>query len=210
MTRLLLNILIILLLIACGSNPSDDEKDPEINHTHESHAEENSHDPHEDESEKPPSHNKPSTATPSAASTYDFEPDRYKYKDGYIILTWEELAKVTFEEEYHEEVEEYIWQPIFSDTLKALEGKKVMVEGFVIPIEETGDETFVVLSGLPYLQCFFCGGAGPETVIDILPKNKLKKRLTTDEKITFKGRLRLNADDLMYLNYILDDAELVK
>jgi len=93
--------------------------------------------------------------------------DEYKYKDDHLILTWEELAKVTFEEEYHEEVEEYIFRPIFSDTLKALDRKKVMVEGFVIPLEETGDETFVVLSGLPYLQCFFCGGAGPETVIEL-------------------------------------------
>jgi len=205
MNRLLLYIPIVLLFISCGSNPSDDEKDPETNHTHESHAQEDTHDPHEDKTDKSPSEQQLSSSNPA----YDFDPGRYNYKDGHIILTWEELAKVTFEEEYHEEVEEYIWRPIFSDTLKALNRKKVMVEGFVIPIEETGDETFVVLSGLPYLQCFFCGGAGPETVIDILPKNKLKKRLTTDEKITFKGKLRLNADDLLYLNYILDDAELV-
>jgi len=66
-----------------------------------------------------------------------------------------------------------------------------------------------VVQDLKPLLSFFCGGAGPETVIDILPKNKLKKRLTTDEKITFKGKLRLNANDLDYLNYILDDAELV-
>ncbi len=205
MTRILLYISTILLFIACGGNPSDDEKDPETNHSHESHAQENTNHHHEDEADDTSANDKGSTP----ASTYDFDPGRYSYKDGHIILTWEELAKVTFEEDYHEEVEEYIFRPIFSDTLKALNRKKVMVEGFVIPIEETGDETFVVLSGLPYLQCFFCGGAGPETVIDILPKSKLKKRLTTDEKITFKGRLRLNADDLDYLNYILDDAELV-
>lgn len=184
----------------------DEEKVLVANHTHESHESTDTHHHHEDEEEDTtPSDSKQSDAT----STYSFEPDRYKYKDGHIILTWEELARVTFEEDYHEGVEEYIFRPIFSDTLKALDGKKIMIEGFVIPIEETGDETFVVLSGLPYLQCFFCGGAGPETVIDILPKGKLKKRLTTDEKITFKGRLRLNADDLDYLNYILDDAELV-
>ena len=206
MARLLLYTLIVLLLISCSSNSPDDEKDPETNHTHQSHASINTGHHQEDETDTPPPDKQRTDATP----TYDFDPGRYSYKDGHIILTWEELAKVTFEEEYHEGVQEYIFRPIFSDTLKALDRKKVMVEGFVIPIEETGDETFVVLSGLPYLQCFFCGGAGPETVIDILPKNKLKKRLTTDEKITFKGRLRLNADDLDYLNYILDDAELVK
>jgi len=207
MTRLLLYILTVLIFVACVSDSSDDEKNLETNYTNESHTQADAHHHHEDEEEDSSSSDNKKNDT---APTYTFEPDRYKYNDGYIILTWEELARVVFEEQYHEEVEEYIFRPVFSDTLKALDGKKVMVEGFVIPIEETGDETFVVLSGLPYLQCFFCGGAGPETVIDILPKGKLKKRLTTDEKITFKGRLRLNADDLDYLNYILDNAELVK
>jgi hypothetical protein len=31
-----------------------------------------------------------------------------------------------------------------------------------------------------------------------------------DDRVTFKGRLRVNDSDVMYLNYILDDAELVK
>jgi hypothetical protein len=46
-------------------------------------------------------------------------------------------------------------------------------------------------------------------VIDILAGSKLP-RLSVDEKSTFRGRLRLNDDDLRYLNYILDEAELVE
>jgi len=201
MKRLFLYISIVFLFSACGSKTPLPEQVSETNHTDDTHNESNTH--HDDDPDDEPA------ASDNSAETYAFQKDRYTYKNGHIVLTWKELAKVTFEEDYNEDFEEYIFRPIFSDTLKALNGKKVMVEGFVIPIEETGDETFIVLSGLPYLQCFFCGGAGPETVIDILTKNKLKKRLTTDQKITFKGKLRLNADDLDYLNYILDDAELV-
>ena len=80
--------------------------------------------------------------------------------------------------------------------------------GFVIPLEETADKTFVILSAFPYSQCFFCGQAGPESVIDILAESKLP-RLSVDEKLTFRGRLRLNEDDLRYLNYILEEAELM-
>ena len=195
-------IAILFLLAACSTNQADTtvpenediDKETSINHVHgEDDKEVENH-----------------FATEDTDETYTFQSDRYKYKDGHIILTWEELARVTFEEDYDKTVEEYIFRPVFSDTLKALDGKKIMIEGYVIPFEETGDETFIVLSGLPYLQCFFCGEAGPETVIDILPKGKLKKRLKTDQKTTFKGKLRLNSEDLDYLNYILDDAEIVK
>ncbi len=139
---------------------------------------------------------------------YVFKKEDYQYKGDYLLLTWPDLARVKFEEQYNETVEEYILYPVFNDTLKALDGKKVQIEGFVIPFEETGDETFIVLSAYPYLQCFFCGGAGPETVLDILAKDDLG-RLKTDQKTTFRGKLRLNDKDLDYLNYIMDDAELV-
>lgn len=189
-------LFMILLLTACGgnSNTTNTEQESEEVHKHH-HATDDTHE-HTDK-------------TPLAKQVNNSPSGKYTYKDGHIILTWERLAQVTFEEDYDESVQEYIMRPIFSDTLKTLDRQPVMIEGYVIPFEETGDETFIVLSSVPYLQCFFCGGAGPETVIDILPKNKLK-RLKTDQKITFKGKLRLNADDLDYLNYILDDAELVK
>lgn len=149
------------------------------------------------------------TTAQDTSKPYVFNPTDYTIKDGYIQLKWQDLSQVKFEDKYNESIEEYILFPVFSDTLKALSGKKIQIEGFVIPFEETGDESFVVLSAYPYLQCFFCGGAGPETVVDILPKEKLG-RLKTDQRLTFKGKLRLNADDLDYLNYIMDDAELVK
>ena len=37
-----------------------------------------------------------------------------------------------------------------------------------------------------------------------------KKRFKQDAMVTFAGKLRLNDSDLDYLNYILDDAVVVK
>ena len=34
--------------------------------------------------------------------------------------------------------------------------------------------------------------------------------LRMDQVITFKGKLRLNVDDIYQLNYILEDAEIVE
>jgi hypothetical protein len=66
-----------------------------------------------------------------------------------------------------------------------------------------------VLSANPYSSCFFCGQAGPESVMEI----QLLKQydgLRMDQVITFEGRLRLNADDIYQLNYILEEAEVVE
>ncbi len=74
----------------------------------------------------------------------------------------------------------------------------------MIPVDV--DEDFYVLSRYPFANCFFCGGAGPESVTDLRFLNPKHRAYQTDERMTFHGVLRLNADDIMQMNYILDDA----
>lgn len=133
----------------------------------------------------------------------------YSWDEGYLVLPWSVLTRVEFNWAYSEIVDQEVPFPVFTSELKALDGQQVQVSGYAIPLEETGDETFVILSAFPYSQCFFCGQAGPESVIDILPGHKLP-RLSVDKKTTFRGRLRLNDDDLRYLNYMLEEAELIE
>jgi len=130
-----------------------------------------------------------------------------QYDEDAIVIDWEMLSDVTFEDEYNEEVQAYVPYPTFGATLQAIEGREVQIEGYIIPLEETGDETILVLSAQPYSSCFFCGGAGPESVMDIKLQEGERRRFTTDDRMTFKGRLRLNDSDLYYLNYILEEAE---
>jgi hypothetical protein len=66
-----------------------------------------------------------------------------------------------------------------------------------------------VLSANPYSACFFCGGAGPESVVQLKMK-KTNKKYETDDVMKFKGVLKLNADDINEMNYILDAAELIE
>ena len=158
-------------------------------------------------------------ATADEAALRQHEPDvqilppldesAYSWDEGYLVLPWSTLAQVEFEWAYSEVVGQEVPFPVFSPQLKVLDGKKVQVSGYAIPLEETGSEAIVILSAFPYSQCFFCGQAGPESVIDILAASQLP-RLSVDQKTTFRGRLRLNGDDLRYLNYILEDAELVE
>ena len=123
----------------------------------------------------------------------------------YRELTWAELADVDFKDVYLEELDSYYWKPVFGDQVLAAEGDDVYITGYVIPVDL--DEDFYVLSRYPFANCFFCGGAGPESVVDLRFKDSDHRTYQTDERLTFHGNLRLNADDVYQMNYILDGAE---
>ncbi len=122
-------------------------------------------------------------------------------------LSWKVLSKMEFEEIYNEEYGFDVPYPIFNDKVKALSGKKVTIEGYIIPLEVGDDHELLVLSKYPESTCFFCGMAGPETVVDILPIKKIKNRqLNLKGKMKFTGVLKLNRDNLDHMNYMLIDA----
>ncbi|HPN68259.1 MAG TPA: hypothetical protein PLZ32_02035 [Saprospiraceae bacterium] len=123
-------------------------------------------------------------------------------------ITWKTLSDVYFKEEYNKEFDFNVMVPVFGASVKSLEGKIVEIEGYTIPIDEVGYENMIVLSAVPYSQCFFCGLSGPESVMDIKPKQKIKG-IKVDKKLRFKGKLKLNSKDMSQLNYILTEAELV-
>lgn len=128
-----------------------------------------------------------------------------------VPIDWKLLATTEFEDRYNEEFKAMIPYPIFPAALKKLEGETVQIKGYVIPVEETGEEGgLLVLSAVPYSQCFFCGLAGPESVMDVQLKEDLGRFDSwMDRQLTFRGRLRLNDSDLYYLNFILEEAKLI-
>ena len=125
--------------------------------------------------------------------------------EDYRELTWAELADVDFKDVYLEELDSYYWKPQFGPQVLAAEGPDVYITGYVIPVDL--DEDFYVLSRYPFANCFFCGGAGPESVIDLRFADSDHRTYQTDERLTFHGNVRLNADDVYQMNYILEGAE---
>ena len=120
-------------------------------------------------------------------------------------VTWQILKDVKFQDKWSEEFQAYYSVPTFGSNVKAYDGKEIEIRGYIIPIDIV--EGYYVLSANPYSQCFFCGQAGPESVMEIQMKKEYSD-LRMDQVITFKGTLRLNADDVYQLNYILEDAEI--
>lgn len=120
--------------------------------------------------------------------------------------TWKTLSKITFKKEYDEIMGFKVDKPVFSKEVTALENKVIEIKGYIIPVEGYKNHKEFVFSAFPYNMCFFCGGAGPETVMEVLSKEPVKY---TAEAVTLRGKLQTNSDDINRLIYMLIDAELV-
>ena len=124
-------------------------------------------------------------------------------------LTWDELKDVEFEERFYEEVDQLLLFPKFGQSILDKEGKSFIISGYVIPVSPgDGEEPpLYVLSANPFSACFFCGNAGPESVME-LELNDPFVLYATDEFRSFKGTFRLNDSNIDRLNYILEEADL--
>jgi len=120
---------------------------------------------------------------------------------------WKTLSKITYKKEYDELMGFKIDKPVFGDAIKSLEGKEVTIKGYVIPVEGYKSHKEFIFSAFPYSMCFFCGGAGPETVMEVEAVEGIKY---SDEAILLKGTMKLNDKDINRLMYKLVNAKLVK
>jgi hypothetical protein len=131
----------------------------------------------------------------------------YAWEDGKIVVNWKDLLDVKFLKKA-DTLLDSVDIPEFNKKVKAMHGREVIIDGFYIPVEETGDENIVILSAYPYAQCFFCGQAGVESIVDVLIKEPLPP-IKTDTKVRFSGIFKTNADDFDFLIYILDNARYI-
>lgn len=125
------------------------------------------------------------------------------YLIGQTDNVWKSLSKISYKKEFDELMGFKIDKPVFSDAIKAMDGKTIKLKGYIIPVEGYKSHKEFIFSAFPYSMCFFCGGAGPESVMEVESKEPIKY---TAESITLQGTLRLNADDINRLMFKLDNA----
>ena len=119
---------------------------------------------------------------------------------------WKELSKVSYEKKYDELLGFKVDVPVFGEGIKKLEGEMIEISGYIVPVEGYKSHTEFVFSAYPYNMCFFCGGAGPETVMEVTSVEPVKY---STNRITLRGKLLLNDDNINRLMYVLTDAEFV-
>lgn len=121
---------------------------------------------------------------------------------------WINMEEVTLKNKYDPETENFTRIPKFGKKILALDGQKIYLKGFIIPADLTKGR--MTLSKFSYSACYFCGAAGPESVIEVVAKNPIIYRM--DKAIILEGTLRINRKkegqeyDPFRLLYILEDA----
>lgn len=126
----------------------------------------------------------------------------YSAQDSPIVINWQILQAVEFKSKYLKEVNFEMLFPIFTNQLLKLNGQKVIISGYCVPFDKNNRK--IALSATNYASCFFCGKAGPASVMTINLKNPTKYKL--DAFKFFSGTLKLNDSNINEFYYILEDA----
>lgn len=127
------------------------------------------------------------------------------HADAQSLLSWDQLTDVKFSKKFSPDLGIELTEATFGPTLQALDGKEIILRGYMIPLDPLG--TQYVLSRNPMASCFFCGGSGPETVAELRLHPRSIRRYATDEVMTFKGTFQLHASNSNSLHYVLLNAE---
>ncbi|MFK7924726.1 MAG: hypothetical protein AB8H47_22400 [Bacteroidia bacterium] len=114
-------------------------------------------------------------------------------------ISWPLLAKVSYEGSEAEGN----GVPVFDEMITTLDSQIVEIEGYMLPL--TVDNQRYILSRYPFYNCYFCGNAGRETVIELHPKAK-EWEFDIDDKVKIRGKLIL-VEDTESLIFELVEAE---
>lgn len=120
-------------------------------------------------------------------------------------LTWRLLGIIKYVKKPDKDYPDGVMFPIVNSELKAKNKKKIVMSGFIVPI----DNVSYALSKNVFASCFFCGKAGPETIMGIKFRGSTP-RLKTDQYVTLEGNFRYNDNDVNDWIYHIEDAVIVK
>jgi hypothetical protein len=119
-------------------------------------------------------------------------------------LNWKLLGQIKYLKKSSSDYPEGVMYPVINTTLKTKQTKTIYMSGFIVPI----DNKSYALSKNVFASCFFCGQAGPETIMGIKFKNPGTK-LKTDQYVTLQGTFRYNDSDVEDWIYHIENAVVV-
>ena len=119
---------------------------------------------------------------------------------------WKTLGSLLMHTEFDEITGIEIYKPTFFPTVLELVDQEIELEGYIIPLTGKRAQSHFMFSAYPVSNCFFCGNAGPESVVQVYMKNNQKVNYTED-RIKVKGTFKINRDLTQQLFYNLENAE---
>ncbi len=106
--------------------------------------------------------------------------------------TWETIDQLMYKVSTQNGKTNYT--PYFPPGLKALDGKKVSLSGYLIPIYSGRRHSTFLLSVLPINQCMFCGQNGIPPMVEVTMEGTTKLAFESTP-ISLQGIIYLNGKD---------------
>ena len=114
-------------------------------------------------------------------------------------LPWETLADITPGKNFG--------PPSFGDRISAYDGQQVILQGFMLPLENDERQGHFILSANPP-HCFFCMPGGAESMVEVFASPGIHFNY---DPVTITGTLHLmRSDEAMGLYYRLNGARLLQ
>jgi hypothetical protein len=118
-------------------------------------------------------------------------------------VSWQTLSRVKTVAE--DQDGQTLIRPRFDKEIAALDGREIMIKGFMWPLEMAEKQSRFVLTAYPP-SCPFCLHAGPSQLIEVHCATPLK---FTYQPVLIKGRLELLPKDPYGLFYRMTGARVV-
>ena len=96
------------------------------------------------------------------------------------------------------------YEPDFGQDVEELNGGLIKVTGYIMPLQQTGDQSHFILTQMPVGNCYFCTPGGPESMIEVKADTPVK---FSYEQVTVVGKLELLRADAMGMYYRLTAAK---
>ena len=114
------------------------------------------------------------------------------------VLPWELLAVP------YSTTPDGLYEPQFPSWLDKYQNQEIVIQGYLAPVDVEGNQ--YALSRYAFSSCFFCGNAEPNTVVELVFKER-PDNLITDQFVVVKGILMFNSNDPFRLFFILQQVE---
>ena len=114
------------------------------------------------------------------------------------VLPWELLAVP------YSTTPDGLYEPQFPSWLDKYQNQEIVIQGYLVPVDVEGNQ--YALSRYAFSSCFFCGNAEPNTVVELVFKER-PENLITDQFVVVKGILMFNSNDPFRLFFILQQVE---
>ena len=112
-------------------------------------------------------------------------------------MSWADLGQVEYVKEDNK------WVMKVAPDVVSLAGQEIKIEGFIMPLQQSQEQSHFILSGNPVAGCNFCMPGGPESMIEVKADTPVE---FSYEPVTIVGTLEILEDDPNGLIYRLTAA----